>query len=74
MARSQMTPQAHGKLIAFYGRFGEAVKFRSRLRIHRAHDAVEGMEGVLTRADSWHYHANENAKPKGTENGKARNH
>jgi len=74
VARSQMTPKAHEKLIEFYGEFGEAVRSRSRLRIHRAHDALSEMEGVLIRADSWQYHTKGNAKTKGTANGQARNH
>ncbi len=53
MPRHQMTPQAHGKLVEFYGAFGEAVLSRSRLRIHRAYDALEGMEKILTHLDSW---------------------
>lgn len=68
MPRHQMTPQAHGKLVEFYSAFGEAVITRSRLRIHRAYDALEGMEKILTHFDSWQC-TNGNTKTKGTANG-----
>ena len=72
MPRHQITPQAHGKLIEFYGAFGEATRSQSRFRIHRAYDALEGMEHILSRLDSWQPHTNGNGNTKGTANGKAR--
>ncbi len=72
MPRHQMTPKAHGKLIEFYSEFGEAVSARSRFRIHRAYDALEGMEHILSRLDSWQPRTNGNGNMKGTTNGKAR--
>ena len=72
MPRHQMTPQAHGKLIEFYGEFGEAASARSRFRIHRAYDALEGMERILSHLDSWQPRTSGNGNTKGTANGKAR--
>lgn len=69
MPRHQMTPQAHGKLIGFYDELSEVALVRTRLRLRRANDAIEGMQDVLIRRDSWEPRANENTKTKGTANG-----
>ena len=74
MPRHQMTYEAHGKLIEFYGELSEVALVRTRLRLRRANDALEGMQDILIRRDSWEPRANANTKTKGTANGQANNY
>ncbi len=53
MSRTQIKQEVHANLIGFYQRFGEAVRLRSRFRIHKAHDFLSRMQELLIRADSW---------------------
>ena len=72
MPRRQLTLEAHKQLTRLYGAFGDAALPRSRFRIHRAYDALDRMEKILTAYDSWELCANGNGKKKGKTNGKAR--